>query len=308
MNILCITSRGGWVVDRIANEFKHYSSHNVSFDSVLDAEIVWLLSAWAWKSIPTEILKRKKIVCTIHHEVPEKFDSNRSQDFKQHDQYIDAYHVPCKKTKDFIQNFTDKPIYVIGYWYNQDTWKILDKTQLREKYKDYFNPEDFIIGSFQRDSEGANPNNPKLEKGPDLFFDYVSSLDKTQVHVLLSGWRRTYLINKLKEAKIPYTYFELVDTKKLNELYSVCNLYAVMSRQEGGPQALFEAPACGTPIISTNVGMSREILPEQCIITIDDIKKSIIPQSSSLEEVQQNIKKFEIKNHIKNYDKFFSSL
>ena len=301
MKILCISSREGWVDDRIANEFKKYSQHEVSFNDST-ADIVWLMAPWVWQSIPKELLLNKKVVCTIHHQVPEKFDE---QNFKNRDKCVDRYHVPCVKTKDFIQKFTNKPIKVIGYWYNQDTWKALDKDLLREKYKEHFSPQDFVIGSFQRDSEGANPNNPKLEKGPDLFFDYVSSFNRDTVHVLLAGWRRTYLINRLKKANIPYTYFELVDTEKLNELYSVCDLYAVMSRQEGGPQALFEAPACGTPIISTDVGMAREALPEQCIVNAKD---PAVPMQVSLKQTQDKMKKFEIKNHIKNYDNFFSSL
>lgn len=301
MKILCISSREGWVDDRIANEFKKYSQHEVSFNDST-ADIVWLMAPWVWQSIPKELLLNKKVVCTIHHQVPEKFDE---QNFKNRDKCVDRYHVPCVKTKDFIQKFTNKPIKVIGYWYNQDTWKALDKDLLREKYKEHFSPQDFVIGSFQRDSEGSNPNSPKLEKGPDLFFDYVSSFNRDTVHILLAGWRRTYLINRLKKANIPYTYFELAGTEKLNELYSVCDLYAVMSRQEGGPQALLEAPACGTPIISTDVGMAREVLPEQCIVNAKDFA---VPTQASLKQTQGKMKKFEIKNHIENYDNFFSSL
>tara|TARA_Y100001963_G_C6732446_1_gene424588 strand:- start:93 stop:1016 length:924 start_codon:yes stop_codon:yes gene_type:complete len=307
MDVLCITSQEGWVVDRIAHEFKSYSSHNVSFNNV-NAQVVWLMSPWVWQSIPREILKNKKVICTIHHEVPDKFDENKLKNFRERDKYVDNYHVPCQKTKDFIKNFTDKPINIIGYWYNQDTWKAMDKNLLRQKYKECFSPTNFVIGSFQRDSEGANPNNPKLEKGPDLFFDYVSNFKHDAIHILLAGWRRTYLINKLKEANIPYTYFELVQTDKLNELYSVCDLYAVMSRQEGGPQALFEAPACGTSIVSTDVGMAKDVLPHECIIDFNDIKKSKTPKSITIDDIKDKMKKFEIKNHIRYYDEFLSNV
>ena len=307
MDILCISSQEGRVDDRIAREFQAYSRHNVGFNNH-DAKTIWLLAPWIWKTLPLQILKSKKVVCTIHHEVPDKFDENRSKNFKKRDQYVDIYHVPCQRTKDFIQNFTSKPITIIGYWYNQDTWQNLDKAKLREKYQEHFHTQDFVIGSFQRDSEGANLNNPKLEKGPDLFFDYISNLRQNSIHILLAGWRRTYLINKLKKSEIPYTYFELADTTRLNELYSACDLYAVMSRQEGGPQALFEAPACGTPIISTDVGMAREVLPEQCIINANNVKQSIMPQPDDVKQTQDKMKKFEIQNHIKNYDNFFSSL
>ena len=63
MKILCITSQEQWVVERIAEEFKTYSSHSVSFNDI-NAEVLWLLSPWAWNSIPLRILKNKKVETT----------------------------------------------------------------------------------------------------------------------------------------------------------------------------------------------------------------------------------------------------
>ena len=77
MNILCITPREGWVVDRIGIEFKNHSNHNVNFNNI-NSEVIWILSPWVWQSIPTQLLQDKKVVCTIHHEVPEKFNQARN--------------------------------------------------------------------------------------------------------------------------------------------------------------------------------------------------------------------------------------
>ena len=304
MKILCISSRENWIDDRIASEFKKYSQHEVSFNDTT-SDIIWLVAPWIWQSIPKALLVNKKVVCTIHHQVPEKFDEQKLQDFKDRDKYVDVYHVPCEKTKNFISRITQKPIKVLGYWYNKLSWKHLNKQDLREKWG--FVNNELLIASFQRDSEGANPNNPKLEKGPDLFFQYISRLSLSRkVHILLAGWRRNYLINKLNQANIPYTYHELADQQTLNEMYSLADFYVIASRCEGGPQALLESPACGTPVISTNVGMAQEVLPSSCIINAEVDK--YIPSKKDLDETIKKVISLEIQSQIKKYDLLFFSL
>ena len=46
--------------------------------------------------------------------------------------------------------------------------KLNNKNELRNKYG--FNFNDFVIGSFQRDTEGKDLTSPKLIKGPDIYF------------------------------------------------------------------------------------------------------------------------------------------
>ena len=55
----------------------------------------------------------------------------------------------------------------------------------------------FVVGSFQRDTEGSDLKSPKLEKGPDLFCDYVEKIADENTLVLLGGWRRQYIMNRL---------------------------------------------------------------------------------------------------------------
>ena len=267
MNILCVSSQEEWIDDRIAKEFQAYSGHSVSFNNY-DAKVIWLLAPWIWKRLPLPILKNKKVVCTIHHEVPDKFDANRLKNFKERDQYVDAYHTPCQKTKNFIQSFTSKPVHVIPYWVNDKLWRPLkNKKKLQKKYK--IPVDQLIVGSFQRDTEGSDLKTPKLEKGPDIFCDIIERLNP-KPHVVLGGWRREYVINRLKSKNINLSFFELVDLNSLNELYNCLDLYLVTSRHEGGPQAILEAVATDTPILSTDVGMASHVLSEECIMSNED--------------------------------------
>ena len=72
-----------------------------------------------------------------------------------------------------------KPVILKPLWTNQNTWKVVnDKKKLYQR----FNLPDntYLIGSFQRDTEGNSIYNksymPKLEKGPDIFLEVIKSL------------------------------------------------------------------------------------------------------------------------------------
>ena len=187
-----------WIVDRFVKEWYEDNS-DISVRNPQEADVIWLLADWCWKNLPAPLLRSKKVITTVHHIVPEKFGSNERLDFLARDSFTDTYHVYNRQTLEFIRNITDKRIEFIPYWANQKIWKASGgpeiKLLLREKYG--LPTGSYVIGSFQRNTEGAGIERgiylPKLEKGPDLFVDYVNYLSEKmsqKVHVLLSGWRR----------------------------------------------------------------------------------------------------------------------
>jgi glycosyltransferase involved in cell wall biosynthesis len=230
-----------------------------------DAQVVWLLADWCWERLwRSGALKDKKVITTVHHIVPEKFGHQQRQEFDARDKITTAYHVYNERTLDFIRPMTDKPVHFIKYWANQKIWNITEsKSELRKKYDI---PEDGVkvIGSFQRDTEGHDLKSPKLEKGPDLFADYVGKLAE-KPFVLLAGWRRQYVISRLETMGIPYKYFERPDQSTVNELYQCLDLYVVSARHEGGPQSLIECGLTNVPVISTPVGIAEQVLPSSAI-------------------------------------------
>ena len=307
MKIFCHIPREDWFCDRFGQEYLEMSTHEVSHTS-LDCDLIWILAGWCWKQIPKNFLETKKVVCTIHHEVPEKFDDLKIQDFMMRDQFVDAYHVPCEQTSRFISKFTNKPITILGYWCNFNLWKPLSRKESKKKYN---LPEDkFVVGSFQRDTEGFDLKSPKLEKGPDRFCNYVEKLknDGISVHVLLNGWRRQYVMNRLSELEIPFSYYELPEMSDICSMYCACDLYVVGSRYEGGPQAVLEAAATNTPIVSTDVGMASSVLPPECLVDMNSDYKISIPSSATVEKAFSNVQSFNLKTHSRKYDKFFTEL
>ena len=147
---------------------------------------------------------------------------------------------------------------------------------MKEKFK--LPKNKYIISSFQRDTEGSDLKTPKLEKGPDVFIDYVNKLKNKgeNIHVLLNGWRRQYVINELKKINIGFTYIEMPPMEDVVKMYSATDLYVVGSRVEGGPQSIIECAMTKTPIVSTDVGIASMFLNSNCIYNPFDKEKHII--------------------------------
>lgn len=285
MKVYALPASENWIIDRIVEEFRR-DNHDISTTNYSDADVIWLVAEFCWRHMSYDVLKNKKVVTTIHHVVPEKFNYDAQVDFALRDDITDVYHVPNVHTKSFIQKFTKKPIEVISYWANQNLWHKSkeNKFELRKKFGIPINS--YVIGSFQRDTEGAtcNSSNPqaKLEKGPDLLADAIQIWHKNlkDIHVVLAGWRRQYIIKRLKKENIPYTYIENPPLSVVRDLYQTLDLYPITARYEGGPQSLIECGLLGVPVVSRPVGLATHVLPYAAIH--DDVTK-VVPTVPSID-------------------------
>lgn len=249
-----------WITDRFRREWYKYNKKNTT-RLERSSSLIWLIAPWTWKNVNKTYLKNKKVLCTIHHIDEQKFDSTEKTNFFKRDEYVDAYHVPSLKSLGQLSKLTDKKIFQIPFWVNQNIFYVIqDKKALRRKLN--ISEESFVVGSFQRDTEGFDLITPKFSKGPDLFVKNVVELNKIKKNlvVLLAGYRRQYVINELEKNKIVYKYFEKPKFRTINELYNCLDLYIVSSRVEGGPAAIIECATTKTPIVSTDVGVARQIL------------------------------------------------
>jgi len=293
-----------WIVDRFWDEWYEYNQ-NISTKNIDDADIIWIISPWTWKKLKKRSLKNKIVVCTIHHIDFEKFDSLEKRNFYKRDKYIDSYHAISDKTKKQIESLTDKPVTTIPFWLNNELFfEIQNKNALREKYN--ISQDEYLIGSFQRDTEGVDLISPKLSKGPDQFIEMIKKYLSTHssLAVVLTGKRRQYIIEELNKLKIKYYYFEMTSFQELNDLYNILDLYIVASRVEGGPQSIFECAITKTPIISTDVGIAGEVLAPESIYDVNSNNK---PKPNT-ELAYKNIEKFIIPKWFINFHKMFESL
>lgn len=153
----------------------------------------------------------------------------------------------------------------------------------------------YVIGNFHRDSEGENLHFPKLQKGPDIFFQIVLDLFKKNypIHILLAGPRRHWLRNQLKYHGVPYTFVgNLIDTddinqnilprETLNDLYACLDLVLITSRWEGGPYSILEGVATRCKVVSSRVGLAEDVLKPESIFDSVDQAVSIVENDIKL--------------------------
>ena len=139
-------------------------------------------------------------------------------------------------------------------------------------------PDDAVcIGSFQKDGVGWGEGlEPKLIKGPDILVEVVSRLSvRHPVFVLLAGPARGYVRGQLDNKGIPYHHEMVEHPNELAPFYQALDFYLVSSREEGGPKALPEAMASGTPLVSTRVGMAPDMIVDGengLLADIDDVE------------------------------------
>tara|TARA_Y100000992_G_scaffold296958_1_gene259889 strand:- start:1009 stop:1953 length:945 start_codon:yes stop_codon:yes gene_type:complete len=272
LNIYINKLNENWIVDRQRQEFILYNKTKIT-NFISRSNLIWLIAPWTWNKVNKKYLDKTKVICTIHHIDESKFNEEQNE-FLERDKFVNLYHATSIKTMEQLKKITNKEILYEPYWINPDNWfQIKNKKNLRSQYN--IDDSVFTIGSFQRDSEGHNPNLPKLSKGPDRLVEIIQHYKKiknNKILIILSGKRRDFLINKLDKLGINYLYKEMADLKTVNELYNILDLYIVSSRFEGGPQSVLECAITKTPIISTDVGLASSVLSPSSIFDMNNYK------------------------------------
>jgi glycosyltransferase involved in cell wall biosynthesis len=97
-----------------------------------------------------------------------------------------------------------------------------------------------------------------------------------------------FIIRACKEAKVKLSIVNNFKQEKLNKWYNAIDAIVCASTDEGGPNMILEAGACGIPIISTPTGLVPEIINNKI--------NGIIVPSNRLDLMIQNIK--ELSNNI----------
>jgi glycosyltransferase involved in cell wall biosynthesis len=286
----------GWAVDEDRKLIGRAIEGIVDLVDLQSCEIVH--SAW-WFSLiglPLEQLVGKRILC---HIPGEPFRYFAVPEHRRAMEIVGRWITPTSRAYRQMRSIGIETS-LIPYMVDVEIFLPLkhdspDLVALIEKWK--IPTDAYLIGSFQRDTEGSDLLRPKLVKGPDVLLEILLGLQRLgmKFHLVLAGPRRHWLINKAQEAGIPFTYIgrltEADDIDRnsltrdvLNLLYNLIDLYIVASRSEGGPHAILEAAASGRKIISSPVGLAEDFLDPSCIFktppdAVDLIKKDILEDS-----------------------------
>lgn len=314
-----------WATD---DDFRFTKSALASFADVVEdiavADVIHSVNWHVLLQIDKRILKDRIVISHIPHDVRNML---MQPEYLKVAPFVDCWVVPSKKAKEYADLLGLSAVH-IPYGIDFDTFHYLDrKSELRKKYG---LPEDkYLIGSFQRDTEGRDLKTPKYVKGPDIFLAIVKRVfeKNKDIHVVLAGPRRFWLKKKLEENGIPYSFIgqdisgrddlkeNTLDHETMNELYNLLDLYIVSSRMEGGPKAVLECAATRTKIISTDVGQAGDVLVEGQIyvdflaaaeIVEDDIRDGAL--TGFVEENYQRSREHGLKTVARSFESLYSSL
>lgn len=270
-----------WICDVLKEEFYKAFPESTTLNP-MKANIIWYLAPWNLRYTPPRVKRETwlsylsspsvTVIFTQHHIDPCKLKIGQlTNQFSFMNTYGSHFHAICSNTmKDMQPYFPVEKTSCKFLWINDNNYfPIIDKSKLRENFG--FNSSDYLIGSFQKDTEGQT-NMPKLSKGPDIFVNIIKDMFKTNpnICVVLTGLRREYIINELTKSGINYKYFNMVSLDIINQLYNCLDLYLVASRCEGGPRAIVECGLTNTPIISTRVGISTELMDERLLFDVEN--------------------------------------
>ena len=260
-----------------------------------DAEFVHAVWWEPLLQLPSDVLRGKRIVC---HFAGEPYRSLRQTRFRHVVARVGRWIAQSDQAAQQLTRI-GLPFSMIPYTVDPQHFYRLPDSQRATLRSKYHLPNDaYLVGSFQRDSEGNNLTQPKLVKGPDLFVEALVAAQAAgvPVHAVLAGPRRHWVRAQMTQRRIPFTQIggefshddfpsNILPAATLNELYQLLDLYLISSRSEGGPRGILEGAVTGCPILSTPVGLARDILHPDCIATnIADAQQKIVAdwQSRSL--------------------------
>jgi len=271
-DLLYIGENVNWVTDWIGYYIikylpKDFKARQTFFTPFIRNKILHFgsVSTFIRKKGLRKIHKSNKIIVTWFHIVE---DDPRIKFISELNQRADFIHTASYKTKKQLIGYgiDQEKIIVIPLGLDLETFIYKDEAEKRDIKEKLDLPKDkIIIGSFQKDGKGWGEGiDPKPEKGPDVFCDVIEKLtDEFDIHVLLTGPARGYVKKRFKDANVSYTHNFLNNYLDIVDYYNVLDLYIVASRIEGGPKAVLESMACGVPIISTDVGLSPDVIEHQ---------------------------------------------
>ncbi|WP_347474015.1 glycosyltransferase [Acinetobacter thermotolerans] len=107
-------------------------------------------------------------------------------------------------------------------------------------------------------------------KGFDLLIESWQGID-AHLWIVGDGPDKVLLMEKIQQLKLEHTIQLLGHRNDIEQLLKQADVLVISSRNEGGPYTLSEALLQYCPVISTDVGMVPEILPQHMICPPNDV-------------------------------------
>lgn len=270
-NLVLVTDGAKWILDKQTLMLKNFLKKKLLFNNKIYHSTCSTYKQFVYLQDQYQILKKyffnnKNIVALDYLHGFLKFNKNNKKLLifvRNNQKYIKIIRVTNSFFKNYLisNGIKKSKIITIPIPVDINFFKIKKKLITYFKTK-YSIPRDkFIVGSFQKDGIGWGMGDvAKLIKGPDILIKILITIKKKipNLHVLLTGPARGYLVSKLKKNKISFSYLGSIGEFEMPYAYASSDLYLVSSRDEGGPMGIFESMAVGTPVVSTKVGHAHD--------------------------------------------------
>ena len=311
--VIIKSDKSSWVLDELKKEIEFSLKNkinfiNQNFNYFIKGQCIFYINKY---DLIREKNKNNNIAVSFFHIDPKKKKENKNiLDYLINNKFIKCIQVTNKKMESYLikKGIKKKKIFKIPIGIDIKKFpyvSIKKKMALKKKkgLEDYF-----VIGSFQKDGIGwGDGNRPKMIKGPDLFIKIIKKLKKKlNLHVILTGPSRGYVINNLKKLNVSYQHHYLKKYEELKNYYSLLDAYIVSSREEGGPRAILESMSSGVPIYSTRVGQAPEVIKNGYNGFLFDINKYDKLINLIIKNFKNNKTKLKIVRNAKNTAKNFS--
>lgn len=306
----------GWSIDSDRHHIKNFLNMNEDIkivNNILAADIIYCVWYNILLSKRYNILirllkkfKNIKIIANVTNDILNHKILFNNINYHKLKRLVDVWISPSQKVYDYITKDGNKT-YLIPFYVDVNIFKKieLDKEALCGfldiKYKDI--KDKYLIGSFQRDSEGKDLSIPKWQKNPGRLIEILKELPKDKILLIIAGPRRHWIRNRCDDLNIPYLFvgkkvseddilINNLSSREINVLYNLIDLYLVTSDSEGGPKAILESSLTKTLIYSTDVGFAKDMIHKDLIIVEDDIK--------IVKKITKNIKNNSLLNNVIN--------
>jgi glycosyltransferase involved in cell wall biosynthesis len=249
-----------------------FTIKSISYVKSIKPEIVHIYSPiYILTALFCKLIYKSKIVMTIHGT-----DGLRIQNFKAFKILFSISDVNLSLSNKFIENIGRNDIQFLGNGYDNSIFN----------YKNILNRRKYIIsvGNLR-----WQKNHIEMIQSFNIFLKYNKGY---KLIIVGEGDLRIKLENEITKLNLEKSVFLVgkKDQKYITRLMNIAELFYLTSITEGSPKVIFEAMACGLPIVSTDVGDIRvNTSSESCFIVDNDINS----MANGLKEIAE----------IKSYDR-----
>jgi glycosyltransferase involved in cell wall biosynthesis len=194
----------------------------------------------------------KPSMVTIHHDPK---DTDRWLDWSNfHSKYRQMDHIVCLNNgqREFLisQGFDGALISVIPHGVNPELISVSNTKSPKQRVKGKF-----TIGIISK-------RYGRRVKGEAYFLELSKRLDNEKFKFLLIGENRDITATELESFGFEVQSFDFIPYRIIQSVYQKIDALLITSLFEGGPANLPEALATRTPIFTTPVGMTLDLIDE----------------------------------------------